>query len=859
MKILYLSHRIPYPPNKGDKIRSFNEIKYLSQRHEIHLACLADDPKDLKYEEELRKYCKAVRVVLIKPQLAKLKSIFYLLTGRPLSIPYFYSRKLQRTIDHLLMTIDFDVIFCFSSPMAEYVIKSRLFVSRCLKLEKSLMKGPPVIGNEQRATSNQKPETSHEQPKLIMDFVDVDSDKWTQYSKYARFPMSWIYALEGRKLANYEKKVAESFDHSIFVTEAEKRIFERKNPHIQNISVITNGVDLDYFSPKFSQRQAPRSQRPETINQQPVSFNQPPATRNEQPIIVFTGAMDYYANIDGVVWFAIEILPLIKKEIPEIQFFIVGSNPTKEVLSLSSNNGVTVTGYVPDTREYLNRATVVVVPLRIARGIQNKILEAMAMGIPVVATPQAFEGINANIGGDLLADDEPGAFAQAVVRLLRDPTLRNELRNNARHRIEANYSWPRNLAKLNEIVLTASQPPTTTNERPATSNQRAETRNQRRVLMLLTNAFDPDPRVHQEARALAENGYAVTILCWDRDYKLPSYDVIDGIKVERIYVKSTHGRGATQAPFLFLFWLKAYARASVKDFDIVHCHDFDTLPLGYILSKQKKAKLVYDAHESYVDMLINVPIWLKKAIYKTENFLLRRIDLLITVGEILKENFEKRGVQHSCVVGNWKDPDEFKFPQEVLEEERQRLLISNGQLVISFIANLGKERQIEQLVEAVKDIPRITLIVGGKGPSAGVVKDAAQKYSNIVYLGYVHPSKVPLYTAISDAIFYGFDPSNPNAKYSAPNKLFEALAAGKAVLTGDFGEIGRIVKDTECGLIIKEFTEEEIKKNLSNLSSEILNRFKKNSKKNAMEKYNWQNAHITLLDKYGHLSCKVWN
>lgn len=381
----------------------------------------------------------------------------------------------------------------------------------------------------------------------------------------------------------------------------------------------------------------------------------------------------------------------------------------------------------------------------------------------------------------------------------------------------------------------------------------------KRVLMLLSNAFDPDPRVHQEARALAENGYDVTILCWDRDNTFPPEEVIDGIRIERIYVRSTHGRGSSQVPFLLLFWLKAYARASKKGIDIVHCHDFDTLPLGYLLSKRKKAKLVYDAHESYVDMLINVPIWLKKAIYKTENFLLRRIDLLITVGEILKEDFEKRGARYSCVVGNWKDPSKFKFPPGFLEEERQRLHILNGQLVISFIANLGKERQIEQLVGAVKDIPKMTLIVGGTGPCSGVVEDAAHKYSNIVYLGYVHPSKVPLYTAISDIIFYGFDPSNPNAKYSAPNKLFEALAAGKAVLTGDFGEIGRIVKDIECGVIIKKFTEEEIKKRLSNLRPEILNRFKENSKTNALEKYNWQNARVTLLEQYDRLWNEVCN
>ena len=238
--------------------------------------------------------------------------------------------------------------------------------------------------------------------------------------------------MEGRRLADYEKKVAEVFDHSIFVTDSEVKIFKNKNPHIKNITAISNGVDLDYFSPVFSQRQATRNQL--------ASGNQPPETSNQQPVIVFTGVMNYFANVDGVVWFSKEILPLIKKEIPGIRFYIVGSNPTKEVLSLALDSSVTVTGYVPDTREYLNMATVVAAPLRIARGIQNKVLEAMAMGIPVVATPQAFEGINATPHKDLLVEDNPGDFAQGVVRLLHDATLRNELRNNTRCKIEANYS-----------------------------------------------------------------------------------------------------------------------------------------------------------------------------------------------------------------------------------------------------------------------------------------------------------------------------------------------------------------------------------------------------------------------------------
>jgi len=423
MKILYIAHRIPYPPNRGDKIRSFNEIKYLSQRHEIHLACLADDSKDLKYENDLKRFCKSTNVVLINLKMVKLKSSFYLFSKKPLSVPYFYSRKLQRSVDQLLSTNHYDAVFCFSSPMAEYVFRSRSLDSGCLKLEKSLVKGSPVTSYQKLASRNQK---------LIMDFVDVDSDKWGQYSKHARFPMSWVYALEGRRLADYERKVAETFDHSIFVTEAEAKIFRNKNLHIKNITAISNGVDLDYFSPTVSQH---------------------PSTINQQPVIVFTGVMNYFANVDGVVWFTKEILPLIRKEIPEIRFYIVGRNPTKEVLSLALDSSVTVTGYVPDTREYLKMAAVVAAPLRIARGIQNKVLEAMAMGIPVVATPQAFEGVEAEPGRDLILGGDVRKIAEGVIGLVKEGSLRKSIGDNARRTIEKNYCWSKNLEKLDNVLM----------------------------------------------------------------------------------------------------------------------------------------------------------------------------------------------------------------------------------------------------------------------------------------------------------------------------------------------------------------------------------------------------------------------
>jgi sugar transferase (PEP-CTERM/EpsH1 system associated) len=419
MKLLYLAHRIPYPPNKGDKIRSFNEIKYLSQNHEIDLACLADDPRDLKYEEDLRKYCRTTNVVLINPKLARVKSTFCILSKKPLSVPYFYSKRLQKAINHLQSTNNYDAILCFSSPMAEYIFRS--FADR--------------------------PSTIKPLPKLIMDFVDVDSEKWKQYSQRIHWPLSWVYQLESKRLAEFERKVAVAFDHSIFVTHGEERIFKSKNPHIQNISVITNGVDLDYFSPAFEQATDVFA-RHSTLGSHPQSSNLQPSS----PIIVFTGAMDYYANIDGVIWFSKEIFPLIKRKIPGVQFYIVGSKPAKEILSLSKNNGIRVTGYVPDTREYFQRATLAVVPLRIAQGIQNKILEPMAMGIPVVATPIAFEGIVAEENRDLVIEGDAERFANAVVALFKDVSLRMSLGRNARRAVENNHDWTRNLSKLDDVL-----------------------------------------------------------------------------------------------------------------------------------------------------------------------------------------------------------------------------------------------------------------------------------------------------------------------------------------------------------------------------------------------------------------------
>lgn len=379
--------------------------------------------------------------------------------------------------------------------------------------------------------------------------------------------------------------------------------------------------------------------------------------------------------------------------------------------------------------------------------------------------------------------------------------------------------------------------------------------NRHKICMLLTNRFDPDPRVYQEAKSLVKNGYSVTIFCWDRDLKTSPEELINGIKVKRIYIRSKHGRGSSQIFYLFLFWWKAFFNLIFKDFDVFHCHDFDTLPLGFLLGKIKRKKIIYDAHESYADMLVNVNRYIKKVIVASENILIKRIHLLITVGDILKDEFIGRGAKDVCVVGNWKNLQDFDLPESLIEKEKARLNVPKNKIIVSFIGWFGTERKISELIQAAKNESQIFLILGGKGPVLELVQKARAELDNILYLGFVDPSKIPLYTCMSDVIYYGFDPLNPNAKYSAPNKLFEALAAGKALITGNFGEIGKIVATHACGFVLNNgFDINDLKHAFGQIARpEVLKAFNENSKRLGKEIYNWHNAESILLKKYNQL------
>lgn len=391
MKILFLAQRVPYPPNKGDKLRSFNEIKYLSQHHDISLVCLADNPSDLKHEDELLKYCSTVDMVCLSNIRSKINTAVALVTGRPLTLAHFYSAKLNFIVQNKLQDEKFDLVFVYCSSMAQYV--------------------------EKIATI----------PRVI-DFVDVDSEKWAQYAVYARFPMNLVYRLESRRLRVYEKAIAQSFQHCFLVSEKEVEDFRKLVYPVEAMTPILNGVDLERFHPSEE--------------------------LYDPNVIVFTGAMDYFANVEAVLYFAREILPLIQQKVPEVKFYVVGSNPAAELISLAgSNPSIVVTGYVDKVQPYMAKAAVFVAPMRIARGVQNKILEAMAMGVPVVTTSLGYEGIAAEPDRDIIVADDQPRFADSVVNIIQNSELRDRLAKNGRNNVEQHYNWHINLDKLSSILI----------------------------------------------------------------------------------------------------------------------------------------------------------------------------------------------------------------------------------------------------------------------------------------------------------------------------------------------------------------------------------------------------------------------
>jgi glycosyltransferase involved in cell wall biosynthesis len=370
----------------------------------------------------------------------------------------------------------------------------------------------------------------------------------------------------------------------------------------------------------------------------------------------------------------------------------------------------------------------------------------------------------------------------------------------------------------------------------------------KQILMLLTNAFLPDPRPYQEARSLIKAGYKVKILCWDRGEGLLKKETVNGIDIERIRLRSGHGIGSRQVFCLIVLWVRFVWFGIKEDAKIVYCHDLDTLLPGIVLKKIKNAKLVFDSHEIYSKMLgSNINPIIKKIASFLERICIRHADAVIVTCPAMQDFYKKEARAGSIIAGSWKNIPDFEFSDDILKKEKQAFNIKD-ELVVCYIANLGPERIIRPLLEIAQKDKGIFVLIGGDGPQSSIVKEFAGRNQNIVYLGYVPHSKVNMYTALSDIVYYGYDKRSGMAEFNAPNKLFEALAAGKAFIGGNFGEMGRILEEEYCGIALDEFKESSVQAGLDILkNTEKLRLYQQNAKRAAVKKYNWPNAEKNLL------------
>ncbi|WP_339827746.1 TIGR03087 family PEP-CTERM/XrtA system glycosyltransferase [uncultured Parasphingorhabdus sp.] len=389
-EILFLAHRAPWPPNRGDKIRSHHFLQKLMDCAPVHVACFADDEaeRDIGWDRKAE-LASCEIVVRNKPKWRA--GIEALASGKPVSLASFQSVEVGNYVADVIATRPVDCIFIFSGQMAQFI-------------------------------------PADYRGRVVMDFADVDSAKFESYADEGSGPMAWINRREGRLLRAFEKTVAERADHSLFVSEAEALLFrQRSGLSDEQVKAVGNGIDLEFYGAQDVEAEV---------------------SDNNGPLILFTGQMDYQPNVQAVQSFSTEVMPDILARFPDARFAIVGRAPTEKVTQLDGENGTIVTGAVDDIRSWIMAADVVVAPLRIARGIQNKVLEAMAMAKPVVASACAAEGIEATDGKHFLIAQSVAEEARLVCDLLGDAERAMQFGEQARILIHSHYSWETQLADL---------------------------------------------------------------------------------------------------------------------------------------------------------------------------------------------------------------------------------------------------------------------------------------------------------------------------------------------------------------------------------------------------------------------------
>lgn len=417
MKILFLSLRCPYPPHRGDRIRSYHFIKQLSQQHTVTLIYFAESQSDIEAVNYLEPFCERVEWVRFHRPFALINTAVHCLSRQPLQLHYWYVPQMQRKINQLLTQERFELIHAQLFRMGQYVTEVQ-GPTKVLDLCDSL-----ALNLSRRAA--------------------LESNPWLAKIKLDCTPKRFLVKLEEKRVRRYEVGIMKTFDWGTVVAHCDRDYLLEQDNSL-NLSVVPMGVDLGYFQPHFGlgiERSTP-TPGPKIDTKYFVGelsgLETPPTS---EPCLLFTGTMNYFPNSDAALYFCREIFPRIREHHPKATFYIVGNQPTDQVRRLAAQDGVVITGYVPDVRPYFGKASVFVAPLRAGSGIQTKNLEAMAMGVPVVTSSIGAMGLEADIGKELLVADTPQAFAAHVIRLMNNKELRDKFAQAARKRVERDYSW----------------------------------------------------------------------------------------------------------------------------------------------------------------------------------------------------------------------------------------------------------------------------------------------------------------------------------------------------------------------------------------------------------------------------------
>ncbi len=389
MRILFVCHRLPFPPNRGGKIRPFQMIRHLAQRHSVTVATLAHTEEELQQGSKLREHCESLLVEVLPSRVRWARALVGLPSMRPSSGEYFWSPRLQGKIVEACQGEAFERIWVHCAFMARYV-------------------------------------TDVHCDFKVLDYGDIDSSKWADYREHRMFPLSLGYGLEAWKLRQCEAEMARHFTRCTVTTSNELKEFESLGV-TKPCTVIPNGVDIDYFNPALR-------------------------TKVSAPVLAFVGRMDYFPNVDGVLRFVNQSWPKIRAQVPDAELRIVGSNPLNSVVRLGRIPGIVITGHVPDIRPYLADAAAGIAPLRIARGTQNKVLEMMSMGLPVVTSAEAARGIRASSGEHLMVAADDDTFVRYTTELLRDRELCNRLSEAGRAQVVRAHSWPASMKIVDEVL-----------------------------------------------------------------------------------------------------------------------------------------------------------------------------------------------------------------------------------------------------------------------------------------------------------------------------------------------------------------------------------------------------------------------